>query len=282
MPGLLTLSQSTLTKLGKANSLACMFEYDKDDNITGYGIGFQYFPESISDTKAVNYQTKDIPGGSLPLYQWTSSGERIISFTAYFTSDIDLCAGGPQTQAAYGANDPNPMFANLSSQGLASRNIDVRTALYALRRFLFPIYQKQGTQPGQPLTQSPPKVMLVFTGSGLGLLGGFGQMPDSPSASAASPSSVKFNAVDMDAITCVMTQCDVTIEALFPSGAIRIASVQLSFAQIAQLGGQVTFPSFGPQDIQRSTYATGVTSLLAPYPIQVSWTTGTGVTGATR
>ena len=270
--GLLSLSASTLTQLGSASSLACLFEYDASDNLTSTGIAFQYFPETITDTKAVNYQTREIPGGSLPLYQWISSGERIISFTAYFSSDIDL--GAQSTQSA--SNGPAAQFANLSSQGLTNRNVDVRTALLALRRFLFPTYLATGTTPGQPLTNSPQKVMLVFTGTGLGALGGFGATPDNPTQTAVSASTLSPTIADIDAITCIMTQCDITIEALFPSGLIRVASVQLSFAQVAQLAGVVTFPSYGPISAQQQIVKNGAAPVLAPYSIQVSWSNSSG------
>jgi hypothetical protein len=272
--GLLSLSQSTLMQLGKASSLACFFEYDQNDNLTTSGLAFQYFPETITDTKAVNYQTKDIPGGSLPLYQWVSSGERIISFTAYFTSDVDLGA-----QATSGPNGPIDQFNTLQSQGLTNRNVDVRTAFLALRQYMFPTYLTSGTSPGQPLTLAPKKLMLMFTGSGLGLFGGFGATPGSPQSSYATAQGGPVTLNDRDGITCIMTQCDLTIEQTFPSGMIRVGSVQLSFAHIAQLGGVVTFPSYGPQG--SFLVNSGDNSSIARYPIQVLWADG-GVSGGDR
>jgi hypothetical protein len=48
-----------------------------------------------------------------------------------------------------------------------------------------------------------------------------------------------------------MTQCDITWEQFFPSGLPRIASVQLSFAEVAQSGGSVNLPAFtdGDRDV---------------------------------
>src|SRR3990172_6961093 len=57
----------------------------------------QYFPESLSDSRAVNYETKEIPGGSHPLYQWVAGGERQLSFTAVFTQEIRLTKVSPLT-----------------------------------------------------------------------------------------------------------------------------------------------------------------------------------------
>lgn len=44
-------------------------------------------------------------------------------------------------------------------------------------------------------------------------------------------------------VLCVMTTCDINIEALFPSGNIRIATASLAFAEVPQRGGAVRFPS---------------------------------------
>lgn len=271
--GLLSLAQSTLMQLGQAASLCCLFEYDQNDNLTNGGIGFQYFPESITDTKAVNYQTKDIPGGSLPLYQWISSGERIISFTAYFTSDVDLGA-----TATSGAEGPPVQQQTLASAGLGTRNVDVRTALLSLRKYLFPTYSTSSTSPGQPITTAPQKLMLVFTGSGLGILGGFGATPDNPTSSYLTLGGGSVPAADLDGITCIMTQCDITVEQTFPSGLIRVASVQLAFAQIAQLAGVVTFPSYGYPTgyLANLIRAQGDTNSLCSYPILAVWSSGTG------
>jgi len=276
MVGLLSLSESTFMQLGSAASRACLFEYDSNDNLTTQGVAFQYFPESITDTKAVNYQTKEIPGGSLPLYQWVSSGERIISFTAHFTSDVDL--GAQSTDSS--ATGPVAQAKTLATQGLSNRNVDIRTAFLALRQYMFPTYVPSGTSPGQPLTVAPQKLMLVFTGSGFGMFGGFGATPGNPTNSFLTSAGggggsgvVSLN--DRDCVTCIMTQCDLTVEQTFPSGMIRVGSVQLSFAHIAQLGGVVTFPSYGAPGKALVGFGDGAS--IAPYPIQVKWSGGSGI-----
>src|SRR5690606_21461705 len=113
--------------------------------------------ETITDTKSINYQAKEIPGGSLPLYQWVSSGERAISFEAVFTADVDL------------ASDKDA-FTKLVSKGQSHRNVDVRSALVWLRRFMLPRYVEE--KQGVPLTQSPRKCVLYIPNSGIGLNGG--------------------------------------------------------------------------------------------------------------
>jgi hypothetical protein len=79
---------------------------------------------------------------------------------------------------------------------------------------------------------APKRIQLVFPRGGLGLAGGRPQGADYESKNGT------------DEVMCVMTQCDVTYEAFFPSGLPRIATVALAFAQIAQLPGTgpVAFP----------------------------------------
>jgi hypothetical protein len=196
-------------------------------------LAFQYFPDTINDSKAVNYQQKEIAGGSLPLYQWIAGGERLITFTAIFTSDVDLVTAEAPTgliAKAVGTAGQG-IRERLQSAGESRRNVDIRSAIVWLRRYMFPTYVKDesnGTKVGVPLTYAPSKLMLVMPGSGIGLAGG---------ESAATTS--------MDAVLCVMTQCDVTYEKFFPSGLPRIASVSLGFAQIPQLGGHISFPHRG-------------------------------------
>jgi hypothetical protein len=209
----------------------------------GTPLRFQYFPESLTDSKAINYQQKEVPGGSLPLYQWVSSGERSIIFTAFFTSDTDLVAD-PQLAESLQS----------STLGLRDRNVDIRSAVAWLRSFMLPRYVNgstgggggssvQGTAPtGNTgvgsgaqssgvtyLTLPPRRVRLYIPNSGIGVAGGMMGAQEQQ----ALP----------DSVTCVMTQCEVEWTAYFPSGCPRIASVQLGFAQVAQLGQRVLFPS---------------------------------------
>ncbi len=210
MAGLASLA-SAINKASQdpLKSAAYLIELDAEDKPVG-SFSFQYFPESITDSKSVSWQAKDIPGGSLPLYQWSSSGERTLSFTAIFTADIDYGIGQfPQNR--------------LVTAGQLDRNVDIRAAVYELRRFLLPQYTRtQGTVP-------PPKALLYLPRSGIGLAGGNSQLTSS----------------NTDAIVCVMTTCEVTWEKFFTSGAPKIASVSLAFAQVPQYKGVVAFPERG-------------------------------------
>lgn len=206
-PGLLSEKRSMATLI------SLMPDSDKPDTAQA----FQYFPESISDNKAVNWQTKEIPGGSLPVYQWVASGERTISFTAQFSSDIDLAL----LVTDVGAFAANAAKERLKSSGQGERNVDVRSAAVWLRQYMLPTYDsvKQRTIP-------PAKLKLNLPQSGIGLAGG----------------ENNFTSQDADSILCVMTSCDITWEKFFPSGNPRLASVSLAFAQIPQFNQVVSFP----------------------------------------
>jgi hypothetical protein len=210
--------------LSEKRSMATLISLKPDTDEPDTAQAFQYFPETISDNKAVNWQSKEIPGGSLPVYQWVASGERTISFTAQFSSDIDLAL--LLTTDAESNISTNTIAANaakerLKSSGQGERNVDVRSAVVWLRQYMLPKYDsaKQRTIP-------PPKLKLLLPKSGIGLAGG----------------ENNFTSQDADSVLCVMTSCDVTWEKFFPSGNPRLASVSLAFAQIPQFNQVVSFP----------------------------------------
>lgn len=210
------------------------------------------------DRQTTEALRQTIPGGSLPLYQWVSSGERGISFTATFTSDTDLVAD-PQLATSL----------HESTSGLRERNVDIRSAVAWLRSFMHPRYVNgstgggggnsvQGTAPTSNvgvgsgsqssglsyLTLPPRRLRLYIPNSGIGIAGGM--------VSAQEQQSMA------DSVTCVMTQCEVEWTAYFPSGCPRIATVQLAFSQIAQLGQRVVFPSAdGMQAVVQGTQQPG-------------------------
>ena len=234
MPGLTTLSKSAASRvserISKAHLIALDNEKGQDDPTYGGAngsIAFQYWPDTISDTKAVNWSPREIPGASLPIYQWISSGERVISFTAVFTCDVDLLA--PNVQS-------NDVRNRLKSIGQGERNVDIRSAFAWLRSFMLPSYEEQnGQKGGIPLAIAPRRLLLVMPGTGIGIYGG------------ASTSDGKTSNLN-DRVRVIMTQCDLTIEASFPSGLPRIATAGLAFAQTAQAGnsGVIQFPQGVP------------------------------------
>lgn len=222
MAGLTSLLSSSLkNKLNERNTSVLLFKTGPDGTIDpDSGFRFQYFPETLSDTKAINYSPREVLGGNLPIYQWINGGERLISFTAMFTSDLEPGKGSTESTDQVGhLND-------LDSKGLSRRNVDIKGAIAYLRSCMMPTYYPDKVQ-------APPVLLLKIFGSGIGLGSGFA--PD------ADP--------QQDSILCQMSQCDVEYRQFFSkSGLPRIASVSLTFQQVGQYGGNVSYPGNVPTE----------------------------------
>ena len=173
-------------------------------------IRFQYWPESLQDSKGSEWNPKPIPGGSHPLYQWANGGERSFSFSAIFTTDTEPEENlfGPVTGDPYETASRNP----LSGLVLGVRDVDIRSAVSWLRWFMYPTYGTDGNQRVYP----PAKALLVMPNTGLAYNG-------------------------EDHVTCAMTTCDVTYEEWFPNGYPRIVEVALEFKELIQSGERVQF-----------------------------------------
>lgn len=184
-----------------------------DDDRAESAFEFQYFPETITDSKTINYSSKEVPGGSLPIKQYVSSGARTISFTTVLSTDIDT----------KNKNEPKGSNSILLDARGRRYNIDVANSVAYLRSFLFPTYGNAGVL-GMPITKAPPKCLLQVLGSEINRAGDPDQVADAP-------------------ILCVMTSCEVTWEQFFPNNLPRIATVSLSFEQIAQFNRNVFFPN---------------------------------------
>jgi hypothetical protein len=185
-------------------------------------IAFQYWPESVQDSRSSEWNPKNIPGGSHPIYQWTHGGERRLSFTAVFTTDTSPDESVLQSQDAAAdlpsgadARSPYELMENralLSGVDFGKRDVDLRAVVLWLRWFTYPTY---GT--GEDIrAYEPAKCLLVLPRTMLGHSG-------------------------VDYLVCVMTQCDVTYEAWFPTGFPRIIEVALEFAEVIQEGARVAF-----------------------------------------
>lgn len=174
-------------------------------------IALQYWPESLTDSRSSEWNPRNIPGGSHPIYQWTHGGERRLSFTAVFARDQQPDDGktnlGGFLRSAASAVGLGP------KSGDPARDPPIEAAVKWLRYFTYPLYR-----PGSVRVSEPPKVLLVFEGSGLA-------HDDSPG------------------LVTVMTGCEVTYEAWFPNGAPRIVEVALEFAEVVQQGDSVRFHS---------------------------------------
>lgn len=188
---------------------------------------FQFWPQQIQDNYTPNYATKNIPGASHPIYQWTSGSGREISFTANFVSELREDTGfGVVTNRDFrsrisGANaksitnDNGVSAPPTSGTGFplgplllpsARYTINVSAAIAALQQYLYPDYTEDVARP-------PKKLVLVLPGTNLG------------------------RKKDHDGILCILRSAPVTMESFFPNGEIRSASVNLRFSEIVQHSG---------------------------------------------
>jgi hypothetical protein len=178
---------------------------------------FQYWPEEINDNKQTNWETKNIPGLSHPIYQWISGGGREISFTAIFTRDRALTSVEKQllNSVEVDASYASSFIGTLSGVPGTSfpydpRNVDIPSALAYLRQFLYPTYSNNPQERAKP----PAKLILGFPGSRINA-NPWGQLSD-------------------DELVCFMTQCDISIGGFFGDGTPRIAKVALQFTELIQ------------------------------------------------
>lgn len=251
MPDLPTNILTSLTNLPHAPQLARAYlqpldmapgerpPWNPDGGEGGDAIAFQYWPETIQDSRGSEWNPKPIPGGSHPIYQWTHGGERRLSFTAMFTTDtaveeavfeaLELFEGLPSyTGDPYEIQALNP----LSGLELGNRDVDLRAVIGWLRWYTYPYYDEES---GWRAIE-PAKCLLVMPNVGLGYLG-------------------------QDHITTVMTQCDITYEACFENGFPRLIEVSLEFAETVQEGSRVAFHD--RRLMSSSGYAKNISKYLA-------------------
>lgn len=198
----------------------------------------QYFPATISDTQATNYQTKVIPGLSHPLYQWTSGGARTISFEAVFSrdrtysqSEKDGISGENNTRlnSSLGANS-NFISQSYGTSGIASnsdpRNVDIPSAIAWLRSFLLPQYSEDGTTYSPVPSRPRPPRKLILGIPGVRLNWGVPSLPPTE-------------------VYVIMKTCAVSYQGFFHDGSPRLAKVALSFVEIIQVGGRIVVQDGG-------------------------------------
>ena len=207
--------------------------HNGDEVLTGLKRSFQYFPSTISDSQATNYQTKVIPGLSHPLYQWTSGGARTISFQAVFSRDRTYNATEADAiKTGTGKRDDSKLGRATSgwaaglmldiSSNKDPRNVDIPSAIAWLKSHLLPEYTEDGNGILAPTPRRPlPPRKLILGIPGVRLNWGVPVLPATE-------------------VYVIMTGCQVTYTSFFHDGTPRIAKVSLSFAEIIQVGGKVT------------------------------------------
>lgn len=190
----------------------------------GNGIKFQFWPESMTDSRAVEWNPRNIPGGSHPIYQWTSSGERKLAFTAVFARDTEQVVdpvSAAKTRTGILGEIPivGALDSLLSKVGLGPpagdpfRDPPLDAVVNWLRWFTYPRYSKDDLR-----AIAPAKCFLATEGHFIGHDGS-------------------------SHIICLMTGCEVTYEAWFPNGSLRIIEVALEFAETVQTANGVKFHS---------------------------------------
>lgn len=260
-------SLSSVLGTKEDNRVGAMSLYELDSAgtiITDTFRSFQYFPETINDSRSVNWIEKNVVGGSHPIYQWTYGSARTIEFEVVFTNEV---APPPASSAPSNASTlegagtfvsslaKNPVGTILSvatnSSSYPNYSVDIPSAIAWLRAKTYPSYRQptKSTASSTPavsglsqifalegITEQPapqPKSTVGNAGNGVAnappklLL----VMPNSGVVSQAYGSIV-------DSIPCIMTTCNITYEAFFRTGSPRIVTVSLGFAEIIQTGNK--------------------------------------------
>ena len=155
---------------------------------------FQYYPDGVTDTYNPEWSTKQVPGGSHPLYQWNGGSGRDVTFTARFTAERDLGKS------------------RLKVTGLLPSDrytVDIRGALARLRSYMLPSYGNQQGSGISSRARPPKKLYLVLSGLSLGGL-------------------------ERDEILVIVRSAPITFESSFPSGHPRIVEVSMTCSEIVQ------------------------------------------------
>lgn len=167
-------------------------------------VSFQYFPERITDSKTANYASKEIPGGSHPIYTFVSGGERVISFDAIFCNDSD-------GEGAIGTGLLGSVLNALMGGGGSKINnqdrkdvVDIAAALNFLSALMYPIYKDNISNP-------PPLSVIYLPKSGIMAADGI-----------------------LDSFVGILTSRNITYESFHRNGTPRIAVVSLEFREFIQ------------------------------------------------
>lgn len=174
---------------------------------------FQYFPETISDSKSPEWARKNVPGGSHPIVTFINGGERVISFPAVFTADKN-----PEPLGLFQAALTGSFEFGLSDLFDKTRKdtVDIPAAIAFLRKFTCPDYSQ--------FVASPPPFAIVYLPNS-GIIGRVNHA--------------------LDSIVGAMIQCDVTYEKFHRNGMPRIVVVQLAFLEVVQIGENWSFAGRG-------------------------------------
>lgn len=106
----------------------------------------QYWPESLDVSHSPNYSSEEIPGATLPLYNYSGHGERTISFSSALTCEVD----NPDADSIDGI--PSSRF-----------TVDINAAIARLEAWKLPSFRSNGVR-----YVPPPRLVLTMPGVNLG------------------------------------------------------------------------------------------------------------------
>ena len=243
---------------------ASLFELDDDDGIGQNGlkgIQFQYFPETISIQRGVDYQSKDPLGGSHPIYQWLTGSEKVISFKAVFTAD-EPSYGYALTQgqqlnnaienigAAVSSLARNPLATGIGAlKGKTGSRFqfNIQKAASYLMSLTYPTYPKGAAQSGR--VRPPPKMFLHLPNLGMS-------------------TNYKADPMNYNGMDVLLRQCNIEYSSFFRNGEPRVMEVSLDVLETIQIGTTWGFVSRGDVVAQFTT-SLGIGQSKDPYQPQL-------------
>ena len=214
MAGILSAFTGALTASTKVAEFVIV-PLDNDariDNSLGGAKVLQYWPASISDGKSANWQSRDVMGSPLPMYQWVNGSERSISFTANFSRDMS---------GEIGKNK------DLEEDKF---NVDVDAAIAWLRMLSMNDYAQVGNVPNAAV---PPPVLWIC---GLGTSPKSGMRFGYNSKAKSDILKTPLSKTGASGVYCLMTECSADRSNWFQDGTTRYAEVSLSFVETMQIG----------------------------------------------
>jgi len=202
---------------------------------------FQWWPASLTDSIAIGWSEKTLPGASHGIMQWTANGGRTISFQLKLSREMkyedDILINGPPTARAIPLTDIRQK----------QENLNIPLYLRYIRAYCYPEYNGGIAE--------PPVVAVV-------------NIPGSEISEDGD-----------DFFFGVMTNCDVNYLKAFPNGKPRLVDVSVSFRQVVQGPGGIKWKSrsdllgkdiskrnidFSPQALSLPTYTTALGKVRLP------------------
>lgn len=178
-----------------------------------------FFPESISESKDVHYETVTVPGAKIPVYVWTASGERRISFSVYLAQEMKEEAFPDVAKSLTNESDV------FKEDMIYNRKI--ADIVEWLRECMEPVYAEEGVEGNIRIQKAiaPPTLYLGFIKGGKAV------------------SCVRFIDFGSDEVTreglgpmyCIMNSLSVDWLAFFPDGTPRLAKVDLEFVEVGRI-----------------------------------------------